>query len=76
MFELPRYVVNRGEVVVDDGEVRSNSEGKLLHVAPEFDLYMIPDIQSWFEDHYTIQFRNYPVGQDYLTNPELVPTTL
>ena len=76
MFELPRYVVNRGEVVVDDGEVRSNSEGKLLHVAPEFDLDMIPDIQSWFEDHYTIQFRNYPVGQDYLTNPELVPTTL
>ena len=76
MFELPRYVVNRGDIVVDDGEVRSNAEGKLLHVAPDFDLDMIPDIQDWFEDHYTIQFRNYPVDQNYLSNPEQVPTTV
>jgi formylmethanofuran dehydrogenase subunit A len=74
MFELPRYVVHHGEIVVDGGEVRSNMEGKLLHVAPEFDQDMVPDIQEWFEKHYTIQFRNYPVDQDYLKNPEQVPT--
>ena len=74
MFELPRYVVHHGEIVVDGGEVKSNMEGKLLHVAPEFDQDMVPDIQDWFEKHYTIQFNNYPVDKDYLQNPECIPT--
>jgi formylmethanofuran dehydrogenase subunit A len=74
MFELPRYVVHHGEIVVDGGEIKSNMEGKLLHVAPEFDQEVVPDIQDWFEKHYTIQFNNYPVDQDYLQNPEQVPT--
>ncbi len=34
MFELPRYVIHAGEVVVEDGEIRSTPNGRLFHVAP------------------------------------------
>ena len=74
MFELPRYVIRAGEVIVDDGEIIKDVIGKTLHVAPEYDEAAIPDIQAWFEKYYSIQFRNYPVDMSYLHQPELVPT--
>ena len=66
MFELPRYVIRRGEIVVDDGELRIDTEGRLLHIAPAFDEECVPHIQDWFEKNYTIRFRNYPVTDEYL----------
>lgn len=74
MFEVPRYVLRAGEVVVEDGEVRSTVDGKLLHVAPSYDEGSIPDIQNWFEQNYTIRFRNYPVEDSYLNEHEIIPT--
>ena len=72
MFELPRYVIHAGEVVVEGGEIRQHSEGKLLHVAPSYDEACVPDIQAWFEQNYSIQFRNYPVDLSYLHEHEVV----
>jgi len=74
MFELPRYVLRRGEVVVDDGELRNHSDGTLFHVAPSYDADALPDIQAWFEKYYTIQFRNYPVDDSFLHDHEVIPT--
>jgi formylmethanofuran dehydrogenase subunit A len=74
MFELPRYVICRGEVIVDNGEVRQEVEGRTLHVDPAYDVAAMDDIQEWFEQFYTIQFRNYPVGAHYLRNPLEIPT--
>ncbi len=74
MFELPRWVIHRGEIVVDDGDIRSNKVGHLMHVAPSYDEEVVPDIQAWFEDHYSIQFRNYPVSDAYLHKHQVVPT--
>ncbi|HLJ10055.1 MAG TPA: formylmethanofuran dehydrogenase subunit A, partial [Planctomycetaceae bacterium] len=37
MFELPRYVLKAGEIVVEQGEIRQESFGRTLHVAPAFD---------------------------------------
>jgi formylmethanofuran dehydrogenase subunit A len=74
MFELPRYVIHHGSVVVDDGEVLSNEAGTLFHVEPAFDLDVVPDIQEWFEEHYTIRFNNYPVDGSYLQKHESIPT--
>ena len=75
MFELPRYVIRAGEVVVDDGELRSTSLGKTLHVAPGYDEGVLPDIQEWFEKYYTIRWRNYPVDEHYLGEKhELIPS--
>lgn len=74
MFELPRYVIRAGEVVVEDGEIRSTPNGRLLHVAPSFDETVVPHIRDWFERSYTIQFDNYAVGEHYLQEHEAVPT--
>ena len=72
MFELPRYVIHGGRIVVDDGEIRSSEEGKLFHVAPGYDEACVPDIREWFERNYSIQFRNYPVEAGYLHEHEVV----
>src|SRR5947207_8153354 len=36
MFEMPRTVIKRGEVVIDDTELRTTPTGRTLHVAPEY----------------------------------------
>ncbi len=74
MFEVPRYVLRAGEVVVEDGEIRHPVDGKLLHVAPRYDEGALPDIQKWFEENYTIRFRNYPVDAGYLNEHQIIPT--
>ncbi|MEZ5942238.1 MAG: formylmethanofuran dehydrogenase subunit A [Planctomycetaceae bacterium] len=72
MFELPRYVIRRGEVIVDNGELKASPDGRLLHVEPGFDEECVPDIQQWFEENYTIRFRNYPVDLSYLHEHEII----
>ncbi|MCA9031441.1 MAG: amidohydrolase family protein, partial [Planctomycetaceae bacterium] len=72
MFELPRYVIRRGEVIVDNGELKASPDGRLLHVEPGFDDECVPDIQQWFEENYTIRFRNYPVDLSYLHEHEII----
>lgn len=74
MFEMPRFVIHRGDLVVDDTEVRSNKSGTLFHVEPKFDADVVPDIQEWFEKYYTIQFRNYPIDAAYLQDHEIIGT--
>src|SRR5438552_16355176 len=68
MFELPRYVIKSGEVVVEQGEIRQDLFGKTLHVAPGYDAGVVPDIKKWFESFYTIQFANYPVDEHHLSH--------
>ena len=72
MFELPRYVICGGQVVVDDGELREDRTGTTYHVAPEWDEDALPAIRKWFEEYYTIRFRNYPVDDHYLARGEVV----
>lgn len=73
MFELPRYVIKAGEVLVEQGEIRDTVMGKTLHVAPAYDTDAERLIREWFEPYYTVQFNNYPVSADYLHAPEQVP---
>jgi formylmethanofuran dehydrogenase subunit A len=68
MFELPRCVLKAGEVIVEQGEIRSELFGRTLHVAPAYDEGVLPDIRKWFEAYYTIQFANYPVDESYLAH--------
>jgi formylmethanofuran dehydrogenase subunit A len=72
MFELPRYVIKGGEVIVEQGEIRQELYGTSLHVQPGYDESLLPDIRKWFENYYTIQFGNYPVQESYLA-PGSVP---
>jgi formylmethanofuran dehydrogenase subunit A len=61
MFELPRWVIKNGVLVVEQGEIRAELFGRTLHVAPQYDEGVLPDIRKWFEAYYTVQFANYPV---------------
>ena len=66
MFELPRWVLKGGRLVVEQGEVREELYGPTLHVAPAHDEGAVADIKKWFEAYYTIQFANYPVDDRYM----------
>jgi len=72
MFEVPRYVVKSGRILVEDGELRESHDGATLHVAPDYDKDVEQDIADWFEKFYTIRFRNYPVSDDYISRPEVI----
>ena len=68
MFELPRYVLKAGEVVAEQGEIRSVPYGPVLCVEPGYDAEVLPDVKEWFEANYSVRFANYPVGDEYLTH--------
>jgi formylmethanofuran dehydrogenase subunit A len=72
MFELPRFVIKSGRVMVEQGDIREPMCGKTLHVAPEYDVGIETDIAAWFERYYSVRFRNYPVTSDYLPEAEEV----
>ena len=61
MFELPRYVIKSGRLIVETGEIRDPLDGETLHVAPEYDPAAEAHIADWFEEAYSIRFRNFPV---------------
>ncbi len=67
MFEMPRFVIKGGTIVVEQGEIRCKVDGRTLHVAPSYDRERMPDIKKWFEAYYTIQFANYPVARHHLS---------
>jgi formylmethanofuran dehydrogenase subunit A len=69
MFEMPRYVIKGGEVVVEQGEIRTHVDGATFHTAPEYDKDIVPDIKRWFDARYSIQFANYPVAPDQEIRP-------
>jgi formylmethanofuran dehydrogenase subunit A len=61
MFELPRLVMKGGEIIVEQGEIRSAPQGNILNVKREYDREVEPDIQAWFEENYSVSWRNYGV---------------
>ncbi|WP_437231038.1 formylmethanofuran dehydrogenase subunit A [Planctomicrobium sp. SH661] len=75
MFELPRYLIRDGEVVVDLGELRSSSIGNVLHVSPDFDAGCLPHVEDWFNDHYSLRFSNYPIEEEFLGSAVQVACT-
>ena len=66
MFQLPRYVIKSGRVLVEEGDLCETWDGKTLFVAPGYDADMEKRIGDWFEQYYTVRFRNYPVPDDHL----------
>ncbi|MDA7977913.1 MAG: formylmethanofuran dehydrogenase subunit A [Pirellulales bacterium] len=73
MFELPRYVIKAGRVIVDNGEIKADCYGKTLHISPAYDTSIEGDISNWFDRHYSIRFRNYPVGEESRDGSQVIP---
>ena len=74
MFNAPRYVIKDGVLVIKDHEFATDHKGKFLLSSPEYDEKITEVIEPFFEDFYSIKFSNYPVGNEYLHNYEIVPT--
>jgi formylmethanofuran dehydrogenase subunit A len=74
MFSAPRYVLKDGQLIIENHEFRADYEGRILHVAPEYDPRIVETIRPFFEENYSIRFDNYPVDDSYLGKHELVPT--
>ena len=72
MFELPRYVIKSGVILAEEGDIRHEYLGDTLHVAPSYDPSVESEISEWFEQYYSVRFRNYPVADDYLIKPKRV----
>ncbi|MBT3889277.1 MAG: formylmethanofuran dehydrogenase subunit A [Planctomycetaceae bacterium] len=72
MFEMPRYVIKSGEILIDECELKQQTFGKTFNVAPAYDVEVEADIADWFEQYYSVQFRNYPISDDYVHDSELV----
>jgi formylmethanofuran dehydrogenase subunit A len=61
LFEYPRYVIKGGEVVVEEGEIRSIARGRQFIVRPKFDEEIEAYLRPLFQKVYTMSFDNYPV---------------
>jgi formylmethanofuran dehydrogenase subunit A len=74
MFSTPRYVIKDGELIIEDHEFRADHEGRILHVAPDYDPDIERVIEPFFEEFYTIRFGNYAVADRYIRHGQIVPT--
>jgi len=74
MFSVPRYVIKDGKPIIDNHEFRQDHCGRVLHVAPAYDLAIEEVVRPFFENYYSIEFANYAVADSYLHQHELIPT--
>ena len=74
MFSAPRYVIKDGVPIIADHEFRVDHEGRLIHVAPDFDPAIERVIEPFFDDFYTIRFANYAVDDRYAAPGQVIPT--
>ncbi len=61
MFSLPYLVIKGGEILIQDTEIVGSVSGKTLFSDAEYDHQRDEQIESWFEDHYSIKPANYGV---------------
>jgi formylmethanofuran dehydrogenase subunit A len=71
LFRYPRYVIKAGEVVVEEGDVRSGAEGRAFLVRPSFDQQIEDYLRPLFQQVYTMSFDNYPVELERLEHADL-----
>jgi formylmethanofuran dehydrogenase subunit A len=73
MFARPYLVLKDGQVVVRDGQIVREHQGRTFYVAPPYDPGIEVDIRAHFEECYTVSFDNYPVAPEYLSRSEVIP---
>lgn len=73
MFEFPRYVIQAGRIVLDDGELRGEEFGQTFFTAPDHDADVVPVIRDWFAKHSSIRFENYGVMEEEVSDVRETP---
>jgi len=71
MFGHPRYVIKGGEIVIEEGDIRSTPQGQSFLVQPTYDESIEEYLRPLFEDYYTMQFENYPVELERLEQSDI-----
>lgn len=61
MFALPYLVVKGGQILVEDTELRHTVTGKTVAAQVAYDHDRDADIESWFDNHYSIKAAHYGV---------------
>lgn len=69
MFRYPRYVIKGGEVVVEEGDLKSSVEGRQFVIEPQFDPAIKDYLRPLFQQYYTMSFENYPVEMERVEHP-------
>jgi formylmethanofuran dehydrogenase subunit A len=64
MFELPRWVLKGGRVILEEGALRDVAGGEVLRADLEFDDAVVPHIHAWFDRDSSIQFNNFALRED------------
>lgn len=73
LFRYPRYVIKGGNIVVEEGDVRSMAEGREFLVRPAFDETIEGYLRPLFQQYYTMSFENYPVELERIEHAEIRP---
>jgi formylmethanofuran dehydrogenase subunit A len=78
-FAHANYTIKDGRVVVKEGEVVRSVQGRTFWTKPKIseDIMqtMMSDLESKFDDYYTVRMANYPIEERYLTVSQPITTT-
>ncbi len=69
MFSHPRYVIKGGQVVVEDGELRTAPPGELVRAGVQYDTTIEEALRPIFEQRYSVRFDSYRVSEPWLLEP-------
>lgn len=71
-FSNASYTIKDGKIVVKDGEVVQNVDGRTIWINVETDgrVQVEQDMKSRFKQYWTVEYDNYPVHDHYLKVPE------
>ncbi|MFX0010782.1 MAG: formylmethanofuran dehydrogenase subunit A [Candidatus Hermodarchaeota archaeon] len=68
-FSKAAYTIKDGEIVVKDGEIVATRMGTLLRAEGEIKEHiyeeMLEEVKARWRDHYSVNFNNYPVQDEY-----------
>jgi formylmethanofuran dehydrogenase subunit A len=77
-FIRAAYTIKDGRIVVKNGEVVRSVQGRTFWTKPQISedikKTMIGDLESKFDDYYTVRMANYPIEERYLNKSQVITT--
>jgi len=78
-FSSAAYTIKDGKIVVKDGEITATSMGTLLRAEGEVKDHvhedMMEEVKAHWRDHYSINFNNYAVQDEYAPKEKIIKGT-
>jgi len=77
-FVHAAYTIKDGRIVVKNGEIVRSVQGRTFWTKPQISedikKTMIDDLESKFDDYYTVRMANYPIEERYLNASQAITT--